>query len=347
MKSVRNRAAALAYVCLAFGAASQALGGQAASASDVVLDPSLAPARASGAPVGDAFDPGEAGFTLRVKDWAIRYRFMAVIALPGETLRIEVAGAGAVAGVYRLRFGAGSGVIDSAPARWTWTAPEEVGIYAVRAERADASSFIHLNVLVARPSSDIVDGLMNGYPIGSYRSRPYRGLAPYLPPNGFAEVFAADEEIRASPHFSIGQFVCKQPGTPRYLLLSTDLLLKLEAVLEATNRAGHATQTFFVMSGFRTPVYNRAIGNRTPYSRHLWGDAADFYIDTDGDGIIDDLNGDGRSDIEDAQVLARIIDDVEATAPPGVIPGGMATYRASRLHGPFVHIDSRGYRARW
>ncbi len=345
MKFLRNRAAVLAYLGLAFGAASQALGGQAAAAGDVVRDPGLAPARTSEAPAGDAFDPGEAEFTLLIRDWAIRYRFMAVTASPGEALKIEVPRP--VVGAYRLRFGAGSGVLDATPARWTWTAPEEVGIYAVRVERADASSFIHLNVLVARPSSEIVDGVLNGYPIGSYRSRPFRDLERYLTPNGFAEVFAADENILASPHFTIGQFLCKEPGAPRYLALSTELLLKLEVALEAANRAGYATPTFFVMSGFRTPAYNRAIGNRTSYSRHLWGDAADIYIDTDGDGIIDDLNGDGRSDIEDARVLARIIDRVQAHPPAGVIPGGLATYRANPVHGPFVHVDSRGYRARW
>ena len=193
----------------------------------------------------------------------------------------------------------------------------------------------------------VVNRSLNGYAIGSYRSRAFRGLPNYLPPEGFVEVQAADENILTSPHFTIGQFLCKQPGEPRYTVHSPHLMLKLEAALQATHEAGYSTHSFFIMSGFRTPAYNRSIGNRTSYSRHLWGDAADIYIDNDGDGIIDDLNGDGRSDIEDARLLAGVIDRMEDDAPAGVIPGGLAVYGANPVHGPYVHLDSRGYRARW
>jgi hypothetical protein len=280
-----------------------------------------------------------------VNAWLIPYRFMAVRALPGDELAIEVTDA--EDGTYRLRFAEGAARAAEAPASWTWTAPERAGTYAVRIERRDEASFIHLNVLVMRPRSEVKNGHLNGYPIGSYRAQAFRGLPRYLPPRGFVEVSAADEDILAAPHFTVGQFLCKEPGEPRYLVLSTFLLLKLEAALNAANQAGFATYSFFIMSGFRTPAYNRAIGNRTSYSRHLWGDAADIYIDTDGDGIIDDLNGDGRSDIEDARVLARVVDGMEENASPSVIPGGLSVYRANPAHGPFVHVDTRGYRARW
>ena len=48
------------------------------------------------------------------------------------------------------------------------------------------------------------------------------------------------------------------------------------------------------MSGYRTPFYNRSIGNQTRFSRHVYGDAADIYADDDGDGKMDDLDGDGH-----------------------------------------------------
>jgi len=99
------------------------------------------------------------------------------------------------------------------------------------------------------------------------------------------------------------------------------------------------------MSGFRTPAYNAAIGNHTVYSRHLWGDAADIYVDADGDGVMDDLNGDGRSDVQDARVLAGWIDRAVRRVP--LIPGGLAAYRRTAAHGPFVHVDARGFRVRW
>ena len=148
-----------------------------------------------------------------------------------------------------------------------------------------------------------------------------------------------------SPNFRLGQFLCKQPGTPRYVLVSPRLLVKLEALLAAVNREGHPTRTLTVLSGFRTPAYNRAIGNTTDFSRHLWGDAADVYVDNDGDGDMDDLNGDGRVNVQDARWLFRLME--ERLAGGGLEPGGMATYRRNAAHGLFLHVDARGGRARW
>jgi hypothetical protein len=121
-------------------------------------------------------------------------------------------------------------------------------VYALRVERVSGESFIYFNVFVMRPRSEIVNKSLNGYAIGSYRSRAFRGLPNYLPPEGFAEVRAADENILASPHFTIGQFLCKQPGEPRYTVHSPHLMLKLEAALQATNKAGYSTHGFFIMS---------------------------------------------------------------------------------------------------
>jgi uncharacterized protein YcbK (DUF882 family) len=58
-----------------------------------------------------------------------------------------------------------------------------------------------------------------------------------------------------------------------------------------------------------------------------------------------DLNGDGRVDVRDARVLASAAERVEAAHPELV--GGVGVYQATSAHGPFVHIDVRGQRARW
>ena len=103
-----------------------------------------------------------------------------------------------------------------------------------------------------------------------------------------------------------------------------------------------------IISGFRTPWYNEHGGNtdgRASLSRHMYGDAMDFYIDNDGDQGMDDLNGDGRVDVADARVLAAAADGVE-TAHPGLV-GGIGVYRPTGAHRGFVHLDTRGYRARW
>ena len=103
-----------------------------------------------------------------------------------------------------------------------------------------------------------------------------------------------------------------------------------------------------VMSGFRTPQYNKGGGNtggRAGLSRHMYGDAADVFIDSNGDGVMDDLNRDGRVNIGDSRVVSQAVDRVEKAHPELV--GGAGVYPAASGHGPFIHIDTRGYRARW
>ena len=48
---------------------------------------------------------------------------------------------------------------------------------------------------------------------------------------------------------------------------------------------------------------------------------------------------------DDAAILAEAADRVERAHPE--LAGGVGIYRANRAHGPFVHIDVRGARARW
>jgi hypothetical protein len=166
-----------------------------------------------------------------------------------------------------------------------------------------------------------------------------------VPPVGFVEVGADEGDVLVTPRFTLGQFKCKQPGEPAYLAFSPALLFKLEAIADALEVRGMDPTSLRVMSGFRTPKYNAAIGNETGYSRHLWGDAADIYVDQDGDGAMDDLNQNGRLDLADAGVLLGWIDRLAAL--PEVRPGGLATYGPNAAHGPFVHVDARGTPARW
>lgn len=230
---------------------------------------------------------------------------------------------------------------------WRWQAPAEPGHYQL--DFRQNGETMRVNVFVLTPFENGKDHSLNGYRIGSYAEEPLRGLPQYLPPTGFIDLKPGMEDIQVSPNFRLGQFICKQqPGyDPAYLLVRPQLLLKLETLLEAANEKGWDADTFYVMSGFRTPFYNAAIGNKTTSSRHLFGDAADIYIDQDGDGNMDDLNGDGKITKEDAMELAKLaqsLSEAEIAAWPS---GGIGIYDANAVHGPFVHIDARGYPARW
>ena len=47
----------------------------------------------------------------------------------------------------------------------------------------------------------------------------------------------------------------------------------------------------------------------------------------------------------DAKVFALAAEKVEQRHP--ALVGGIGIYKACCGHGPFTHIDTRGYRARW
>ena len=153
-----------------------------------------------------------------------------------------------------------------------------------------------------------------------------------------------------SEHFRLRDFLTKdQPSVwPKYLLLNPNLLDKLELTIAELEAMGHPVRHMQVMSGFRTPNYNTTGGNtegRANLSRHMYGDASDVFVDNDGNGVMDDLNGDGRVDVGDAEVISQAVDRVERKYPSLV--GGVGVYSACCGHGPFTHIDVRGYRTRW
>ena len=199
-------------------------------------------------------------------------------------------------------------------------------------------------------------GRIGTYLIGSWpgeRGARGPGKAPsgrYANPRGFIKVTPENQDTRVSEHFQLRHFLTKnQPNVwPKYLVLEPRLIDKLELVLQDLSRRGVRTEGVKVMSGFRTPSYNAGGGNtggRAGLSRHMYGDASDVYIDNDGNGTMDDLNHDGRVDIGDSRFIQESVDRVEGEHPELI--GGAGVYVACCGHGPFIHIDTRGYRARW
>lgn len=153
-----------------------------------------------------------------------------------------------------------------------------------------------------------------------------------------------------SRHFRLRDFLTHDQAQvwPKYLVLHEDLVDKLELVIDELETSGRPVRRMRVMSGFRTPQYNGRggeVSGRSSLSRHMYGDAADVFVDNDGDGRMDDLTRDGRIDHRDAQVILDAAERVERRYPD--IAGGVGVYRATRAHGPFAHVDVRGYRARW
>ena len=242
--------------------------------------------------------------------------------------------------------------------------PEKIGespaLAAIMEQYGIAQAGIHQVGLVS-PAGDSValialipfaaksGGTFQGYRIG-YWPRERKPMTLYGVPDGFIEVTQENQEVMLSSRFRVRDFLTKDQSSvwPKYLVVQPTLLDKLELIADELERLGKPA-AIKVLSGFRTPQYNatgvcRRCG-RAKDSRHMYGDASDIYVDGDGNGVMDDLNGDGRVTVADARYLARIADQVEGEHPE--LTGGIGIYRATGAHGPFVHVDTRGFVARW
>ena len=285
------------------------------------------------------------GFAVRYRNVISPDRVRTLTVLPGETVSLEVVASTPGSG-YVARPAAGL-LVPLAAGRWVWTAPPAPGLYPIQVVAPDGSDSVTVQAFVVVSYDRFQGELLNGYRIGRYPDKPLRGLASYSLPTGFVEVTPENEDILVSPHFRLKQFLCKQPGGSRkYIVLNERLLVALEYVLARVHEAGYRATTFHVMSGYRTPAYNRSLGN-VRYSQHQLGAAADIFIDENADGVMDDLNGDGRSDVRDAEVLYRLIDGAAARPEAQGLIGGLGKYPSTAAHGPFVHVDVRDRKARW
>ncbi len=196
-------------------------------------------------------------------------------------------------------------------------------------------------------ASEIVDGYLRGYKIGDLPPGSVKHPELYLLPEKYIEVTPKNIGAQLSPHFTLGQFLCKQKSAfPKYIVLQESLLDLLEGLVGSVQKAGYPVETFGVISGYRTPYYNKRIGN-VANSRHIYGDAMDFFIDVDGDGRMDDLNGDGQHNRKDVDILYEIVEEFKSRPENTSLVGGVGRYYKASHHGGFIHIDTRGYRARW
>lgn len=233
------------------------------------------------------------------------------------------------------------------------TAPSAPGIYKLAVEVGKATQAIDdLRVITLVPFAEKKNDRIGLYYLGRW---PYeKGGRPrspaYANPSGFVEVTRENRHTPVSEHFRLGDFLTKGQLDvwPKYMLLDPRLLDKLELTIAELESRGVDVRHMQVMSGFRTPAYNESGGNtagRGELSRHLYGDAADVFVDNDRDGVMDDINRDGRVDTKDAETIADAVLKVEARHP--ALIGGIGIYKACCGHGPFTHVDVRGYRARW
>ena len=231
-----------------------------------------------------------------------------------------------------------------------WNAPLQAGAYTVTGTGLVAGSTMSrtLTMVVTVPASNVKGGKLNGYPIGTYP----KGFGPmptmlanrgsrednYAVPAGFVELNKDTLDASVSRHYKLRDFAGKDSWVDgkKYLFLEPRLVEKLERLIVTLNAAGYPSGKLELMSAFRSPWLNRAIGNRTSLSRHTYGDAADM--------ICQDFNRDKKNDALDAQILLAAITKLDKETD---LTGGACLYPPTPGHGYFVHTDTRGTLVRW
>jgi hypothetical protein len=286
----------------------------------------------------NAAAPDRVSFRVRTPAASVPFSTFALFAQPGEAVPVSAEGR---AGRYTLIAPEGT-VAPQGESRWLWTAPTTPGPVRLTLREAATGETVTLQAFVRTPFNPRQDRI-GSYRIGQYVLNPKNPV--YAPPEGLVALTPETADLQLSPHFRLKDFRCKQAGgPPEYVLVNERLLVKLERLIERLRDEGHTVTGLTVMSGYRTPHYNASIGNETSLSAHLYGMAADVYVDEDGDGMLDDLDGDGQTTLDDAKVMHRIAETLDADPE---VRGGLGLYRANSAHGPFIHLDVRGQRVRW
>lgn len=285
--------------------------------------------------------PGE---RFRARSLTYPYDEGAIFVMPREKIPLAV-----TAPATRLhRIDAPHGALTATgPNKWTWEAPVKPGRYSLKVKNPAGSTVVDFSAFVMVPSAEVRKGVLNDFAIGAYPGTPLKGNPIYLAPEGFVEVTKENENTKVSPHFRIKEFLTKQKsGYPKYLVLDERLVYLLEAVGTHLEARGWNAGDIFVMSGYRTPYYNKQLDD-TKYSLHQWGRASDIFLDKDDNGMMDDFDKDKAITKDDAEALASVLDALAKTSELSGFIGGIGIYGANAAHGPFVHVDTRPWRARW
>lgn len=284
------------------------------------------------------------GERFRVRTLAYGFNEGAIFATPRE--KIPLAVTAPATRLHRVDAPQG-GLVANGPNRWTWEAPVRPGQYEIKVKSPANDTIVDFDVFVMVPRTNVRNGILNKFQIGFYPDKPLNGNAIYTPPPAFIEVTKDNEDTKVSPHFRLKHFLTKQKaGYPKYLVLDERLVYLLEAIGTHLEARGWDADDMVVMSGYRTPYYNKQLDD-TKYSLHQWGRAADIYLDKDKNGTMDDFNRDRVVSREDAVALAGVLESLAKSAELSSFIGGIGIYGSTAAHGPFVHVDTRPWKARW
>ena len=113
-----------------------------------------------------------------------------------------------------------------------------------------------------------------------------------------------------------------------YCILDYKMILQVLAFQDKLEEGGYTRDAFIITNGYRHPEYNKQVKGASQ-SRHIVGEAVDI--------TALDINGDGIKDQKDKTIIVAAAEFVVGNS------GGVGLYPGTLS----IHMDTRGYRARW
>ena len=114
----------------------------------------------------------------------------------------------------------------------------------------------------------------------------------------------------------------------QYWLVDKEMLYMVLEFNLKLEELGYDKYGFYVRESHRHPKLNTMRGGASQ-SQHMYGKAVDM--------VIEDINKDGKADKLDKDICLEILEGIVGNK------GGMGLYPGTQT----IHIDSRGYAARW
>jgi hypothetical protein len=217
----------------------------------------------------------------------------------------------------------------------SWWASERVGdfLYDLRHPNPPVTSKTEVDRILSEYRTVTPDQLPADY----LRHSGMAGISGQSPER-FYIVERRDLHRRIVGRNRLRQMVCRDlryrsslltPGRTLYLGIDPEILHKAIELQQSLKANGFNPDALHINSGHRTPAHNRSVGGASG-SRHQHGDALDLGIG--------DVDRNGRTDAHDKKIVLHFLDQRIIGSR-----GGLGLYPGTQT----VHMDLRGYRARW